>query len=316
VTSYGATAYEAIVAPIFRARCIECHGEEKQKVKLALHTWEALTRGSDAGPVLMGGKPAESPLLARLRLPLSDEEHMPPEDRPQPSPEEIALLDRWIERGATQSLTLAELQLSEPLAKTAAGLPAKLAANERAHVPAEPPWEFDPVEVDQKRAPLAGKVVALQRRFPGALSYESRTSAALHFTAVGFGRDFGDAELAELAALVTELVALDLSGTAITEASAAVLARFSRLRALRARYTELGDKTVEALAALPALELLVMTGTKVTPASVAAFTRMRALRSLRVAETGAQRASQAANLPVVPSAEDLFPPAEIQTPER
>jgi hypothetical protein len=197
----------------------------------------------------MGGKPADSPLLARLRLPLSDEEHMPPEDRPQPSPEEIALLDRWIERGATQSLTLAELQLSEPLAKTAAGLPAKLAAIERAHVPAEPPWEFDPVEVDQKRAPLAGKVVALQRRFPGALSYESRTSAALHFTAVGFGRDFGDAELAELAALVTELVALDLSGTAITEASAAVLARFSRLRALRARYTELGDKTVEALAA-------------------------------------------------------------------
>src|SRR5688572_22163332 len=93
-TSAGsATAYETLIAPIFRARCIECHGEHKQKAKLALHAWDAVLRGSEAGPVFVAGQPDESVLIERLRRPVADDEHMPPEDRPQPGPEEIALLE-------------------------------------------------------------------------------------------------------------------------------------------------------------------------------------------------------------------------------
>src|SRR5687768_8918211 len=56
----GATAYDEIVVPILRARCVECHGEQKQKAKLAVHTWDSLQKGSDAGPILVAGKPDES----------------------------------------------------------------------------------------------------------------------------------------------------------------------------------------------------------------------------------------------------------------
>jgi hypothetical protein len=306
----GRSAYETLIAPMFAARCVECHGVDKQKAKLALHTWDGLARGSDAGPVLVAGQPSESVLLQRLRLPIDDEEHMPPSDHPQPSADEVALLARWIEAGASRTATLAELGLPAPLARAAEELPTRLAAVARAARVAEPVWTFDPAAVAQARAPLAAKVRELQRRFPGALSYESRTAGALHFTAVGFGREFGDGEFEVLAALGDQLVSLDVSGTAITDRAAESLARFAQLRVLRAGSTEVGDAFARAAAGLPRLELLALPETRLTAASIAGFTRMRALRALRVAGTAAERPAQAANLPVVPSAADLYPATE------
>jgi hypothetical protein len=310
------TAYEQLIAPIFQTRCVECHGEKKQKAKLALHTWEALVRGSDAGPIFAAGKPGESTLIERLRLPVADEEHMPPADRPQPAAEEIALIARWIERGASPKISIAELELSPALAKAAAELPAKLKAVASAPAETEPLWEYDPAAVEKIRAPLARHVAELQRRFPGALSYESRTSAALHFTAAGFGRDFGDAELAQLAPLRERLVSVDVSGTGITDQSAQLLGTFAQLRVLRAGYTAVGDAMVASLARLPRLESVSLPETRVTPASVATFTRLAGLKSLRLAGTQAEQAAQAANLPVGPSAADLVPPREADVKAR
>lgn len=294
----AATAYDEIVAPIFRARCVACHGEEKQKGKLALHAWERVARGGDSGPLWVAGKPAESELVRRLRLPADDEEHMPPSDEPQPSREEIDLLVRWIEGGATQSSTLAELQLSPALAAAAAELPTKLGAV-KTRGRTEPAWELDSGAVEKLRAPLAASVADLQRRFPGALSYESRSSAALHFTAAGLGRDFGDEEIARLAAVREALVSLDLSNTAVTDRSAGVLAGCTQLRVLRLGFTTVGDETGRALAALKKLEILAMPGTAIGEASVAAWQRLPALRRLHVDETPAAAAARAAKLPVV-----------------
>lgn len=308
----AASAYDEIVAPIFRARCIECHGEQKQKAKLGLHTWEAAMKGSASGPVIVAGRPADSTLMERLRLPASDEDHMPPADHAQPAPEEIAVLAEWIARGATRTATLADLHLAEPLATAARALPAKLAARAgtTAAAPVDPLWQLDPAAVAAARAPLAAKVAELQRHFPGGLSYESRTSAALLFTAAGFGRDFDDAALALLAPLQAQLVSLDVSGTGITERSAEVIGGFTRLRVFRASGTRVGDAVAQRLAALPAIESVTLSATAITEASVGPLTKLRTLRALRVAETAAAAAAQAANLPVGPSAADLLPPSE------
>src|SRR5689334_19712735 len=53
IPARAASAYDEVVAPILRARCAECHGEQKQKAKLALHTWETLMHGSEGGPVIV-----------------------------------------------------------------------------------------------------------------------------------------------------------------------------------------------------------------------------------------------------------------------
>jgi hypothetical protein len=309
----AAGAYDEIIAPIFQARCVECHGEQKQKAKLALHNWEGLIRGSDGGPVIMAGRPGESVLLQRLQLPVSDDDHMPPAEHAQPGPEEVALVARWIEKGATRTATLRDLELSTPLAAAARDLPARLAALRRPAVMTDAPWELNAVAVERARAPRAAAVLELQRRFPGALSYESRTSAALHFTAAGFGTAFGDAELAALKSVARDLTSVDLSRTSITDQSAGVLVGMANLRVLRASATKLGDATVAQLAALPKLESLALSDTQVTAASVAVLSRVRSLRALHVAGTAAERPAQSANLPVGPSAADLLPPVAPET---
>jgi hypothetical protein len=251
-----------------RARCAECHGEQKQKAKLALHTWETLMRGSEGGPVIVAGKPAESLLLQRLRLPLADDDHMPPSDKPQPAAEEIALLARWVERGASHTDGIDALKLSPELAAAAAELPKKLSGVAKSE--ADPVWELDEAAVNKARAPLAAKVAELQKKFPGALSYESRTSATLHFTAAGLGHEFGDAELALLAPLGAQLVLLDVSGTSVTDKSSDVLKMFTQLRVLRANFTEVGDATVAALKTLPKLESITLHATKASAGSAGA----------------------------------------------
>ncbi len=294
----GATsAYAAVIEPMLVARCAECHGEKKQKARLALHTWEALNLGSDAGPVLHAGKPKESPLLGRMRLPLHDEEHMPPSDRAQPAPEEIELLERWIFAGANRGASLADLRLTAAQLEFAAGLPAKLAALARAD--AEPAWELDAAAVARRRAPHAAAVAVLQEAFPGALGYESRTAATLRFNAAGFGARFDDAALARLLPLAEVLADLDLAGTGVTDACGDTLARFRALRVLRLTFTAIGDRAMQSLGAADNLATLAVHGTKVTDASIAAWRSLPALKRLHVGETAAVDAAVAAGLPVV-----------------
>jgi hypothetical protein len=96
----AADLYSDEVHPLLVERCGKCHGPSKQKARLALHTPEGIAGGSFNGPVVVPGDPAASELHRRVSLPLDDEDHMPPEDEPQMTAEEIALLERWIREGA------------------------------------------------------------------------------------------------------------------------------------------------------------------------------------------------------------------------
>jgi hypothetical protein len=92
--------FAAVILPVLDRSCVSCHGPEKAKGKLRVDTHAALLKGGDAGPALIPGKPAESELLKRILLPLDHDDHMPPEGRPQPTTNEVALLKWWIDAGA------------------------------------------------------------------------------------------------------------------------------------------------------------------------------------------------------------------------
>lgn len=92
--------FAEVIQPILLQRCSACHGPEKQKGGLRLDSLEALLKGGKDGPALVAGSAHDSHLIQRLRLPIDDEDHMPPESKPQPTPAEITLLEWWIDRGA------------------------------------------------------------------------------------------------------------------------------------------------------------------------------------------------------------------------
>lgn len=88
------------VAPILERTCVKCHNPDKHKADLLLTTLDGLRKGSENGAVVVPGKPDDSELLLRCLLPLDDEDHMPPEGKPQPTEQELATLRAWIAAGA------------------------------------------------------------------------------------------------------------------------------------------------------------------------------------------------------------------------
>ncbi|MEX0704670.1 MAG: PSD1 and planctomycete cytochrome C domain-containing protein [Planctomycetales bacterium] len=88
------------VLPLFQAKCVQCHGAAKHESGLRLDHRESAWKGGDSGPAIVPGKSGESELLSRVA---SDDEftRMPPVDEGDPlTPEQIAIVRRWIDAGA------------------------------------------------------------------------------------------------------------------------------------------------------------------------------------------------------------------------
>src|SRR5690606_29094078 len=129
------------------------------------------------------------------------------------------------------------------------------------------------------RAPLADQVKKLQTKYPSLLLYESRQSADLELNASLLGPAFGDADLAAFAPLAARLVRVDLTGTAVTDASATHLASLTSLRSLGLAGTQITDKTITALGGLEKLETLAVYGTGVTPDALAGLKNVKRIYS-------------------------------------
>ena len=92
--------FAAHIQPFLERVCTKCHNPDKTKGELLLTTVEGIQKGGDYGEVIVPGDPKESALLYRCRYPLDDDEHMPPEGKPQPTERELQLLEAWIAAGA------------------------------------------------------------------------------------------------------------------------------------------------------------------------------------------------------------------------
>lgn len=124
------------VRPILTENCLSCHGPDpaSRKAGLRLDTAEGLLEETDSrGPVLVPGKPAESPLYQRLITTDPDELMPPPESHKQLPPEQIALLKRWIEEGGHWQPHWAFLKPERPAVPSVEG---ELAAQVRTPVDA------------------------------------------------------------------------------------------------------------------------------------------------------------------------------------
>lgn len=86
------------IKPILEKHCTKCHGEEKDKGGLALHTKFHAFKESDSGEVtIISGKPEESLLFKKITE-TDEDEIMPPKGAL--SDDKIAILKQWILEGA------------------------------------------------------------------------------------------------------------------------------------------------------------------------------------------------------------------------
>lgn len=106
----GQPTYTAIIHPMFEEYCVSCHGEKKSKGGLRMDTLENLLKGGDSGPCLDPVNFKESLIGNRIALPLDDDDHMPPDGKPQLSESQLTVLRWWMDAGAPTDKTLGELK--------------------------------------------------------------------------------------------------------------------------------------------------------------------------------------------------------------
>lgn len=98
VAASASVDYVHAIQPVFKERCVSCHGALQQKAGLRLDTGSSTRQGGKNGPIVSQTSPDSSPLLVRLRTQDLDE-RMPPEGEPLTS-DQIEAIRTWIEQGA------------------------------------------------------------------------------------------------------------------------------------------------------------------------------------------------------------------------
>jgi uncharacterized membrane protein/YHS domain-containing protein len=269
-------AFTGVIQPVLQKDCVACHGPEKAKGDLRLDSLQALLKGSKNGPVVVPGKSATSELFTRLNLPPESDDHMPPDGKPQPSEEDIALLQWWLDAGAPADKLVRDLK---PPANVSRILAARFGAGAAPAPVAAAAVAPKPL---QAALPLAAKTA---EELGIVLCALSATEPWLQCNASIAGTNFGDSELAKLAPLGPNVRWLDLAGTAVTDAGLAKLSALPNLTRLHLERTAITDAALPGLAGLPNLEYLNLYATAVTDAGLEPLQKMPKLKQLYLWQT-------------------------------
>lgn len=279
--------YSDIVHPILERRCVQCHKAGKAKGKYRMDSYELLVKGGKEGPGIEIGKSANSNIVVRMELPKDDEEHMPPEGKPDIEDHELAVIKWWIDNGADEKKSLADFDVPAPvkeaLAKIAPGN-GKASGAEEGDAPKETvAGHGSPTKLPNEA--LKSSVAGISKEFPGALSFESQQSDLLTFTAVSLRGNLDDAAFKKLESVTPQFVTVDLSATKITDQAVAQLGSSKNLRLIRLAETGVTDASIDTLLKLPTLESINLYGTKVTDAGVSKLASMGNLKRLYLWKT-------------------------------
>lgn len=283
-----AVIYTDVVAPIMQSKCVACHGEDKKKGKLQLHTYAAMLKGgSDGETTVIPKNIKDSLLLVRANLPTDDDEHMPPSDEPQLSKEEVAILKWWIETGASENATVASVKAPADVEGALAVLLAKGLPKVVAPAKVEKPKAKPLTDAEKKQvADVTAKLQALN----ATLMPLAQDTELQRLGVVNAADKFGDKELALLAPIAQHLAWVDLSRSQVTDAAAETLAKMTNLERLHLENTKITDATVAKLGSLQKLEYLNLYGTKVTDGGMAKLATAKGLKKLFVWQTGVTQA--------------------------
>lgn len=266
-----AQVFADVVQPILQQNCASCHGPDKRKGDLRLDTIAGIQKGGEGGAALVAGKSANSEMIQRMLLPLEDDDHMPPAGKPQPTEDQVAMLQWWIDSGAQADKKVVDLN-PPPAVVDAISSQLGIAA------PAGP--NAAPIPLDQ----LSADITALGD-IPGLIILPLGPKQPFLSVNAANAHPFGDAQLARLAPLAPNIKSLNLAFTKVTDAGLAPIAKMPNLERLRLERTSISDAGIKSLAGLRHLSYLNLYATNVTDDALPILKSLPALRQLYVWQT-------------------------------
>ncbi len=272
-----AYVYSDVVKPILQTKCYSCHGENKQKGKLRMDDSLLLMKGGKDGKVIKAGNAKESEMIKRLLLPVDNEDHMPPKEKSQPSENQIALLDWWINQGAGFGRKVKEVAQPDKIVPVLFALQKTTVVEKEAmDIPVSKVEEADLAAIEKMKA--SGIVV-----LPVAQSS--------HYLQANFVTDtlISNEDLQLLSSVKKQLIWLKLGYTNISDANMAAIGQLGNLTRLSLEHTPISDNGLHAVQSLTHLQYLNLVGTAVTSQGVLQLKNLQSLRSLYLYQTKINR---------------------------
>jgi uncharacterized membrane protein/mono/diheme cytochrome c family protein len=289
-----ADVYHDVVRPILQTRCYGCHGANKQKGKLRMDDSVLLMKGGKDGKIIERGKPEESDMIKRLLLPVDNEDHMPPKEKPQPSENQIALLQWWISQGAEFGKKVKDISQPEKIGRL-------LLALQKPIITEKTPMDI-PDEVVEK---ADGSVIEqMKQRGITVLPLAQNNN----WLSVNFVTDKKvNAEVLQwLPAIKKQLIWLKMGDTDISDSSMRVIGQLGNLRWLSLENTNITDKGIESIQSLKNLRYLNLVGTKVTTRGIMQLKELKFLHSLYLYRTNISKSDW-------PELQKAFPKTRIDS---
>lgn len=271
VSSHPNSFFARHIYPVLDAKCVACHGTNKEQGGLRLDSYESLMAGGKDGTVIAPRNPDGSLLLKKVTLPPHDPHFMPAEGRTPLTPDELARIRAWVLQGASPE---------------AASVPGIFIAEDQ---------EVAPPPVGDYSA-LMGEIRQMQQSQGAKLvPVSANPSDGLILRTTDVASSFDDAQLAKFQRFAPFIVEAELGRTAVTDAGVETLSQYKSLRALHLEGTAVTGRTLAKLSSLSKLAYLNLSATKVTSDAVAPLKGKPNLRHLYLFNTPAEPASIADN---------------------
>ena len=267
-----ANAYTDIVQPIFENKCYTCHNKSKKKGGLRLDEPELILKGGKDGEVVNPGDAEGSEMIKRILLPHTDDDHMPPKEKPQLKENEIALLHWWIATGASFDKKVKEIEQPEKIKPVLLALQNKQIKTKIQDIPAAPVAAAD--EKILKQLHDRGVAIIPVTRNSNYLS--------ANFVAVD---SMTGTDLSLLISIKKQLTWLKLSGKHISDSMVTLVAQLTKLTRLQLDNTSITDKGLASLRLLNELQYLNLVGTGVTAKGVLQLKDLPHLQSVYLYKT-------------------------------
>jgi uncharacterized membrane protein len=264
--------YDQLIAPIFEAKCISCHGNKVKRGALNMSHPDSLLIGGDGGPVIANGSPQQSELFRRITLPQKNTKFMPPTNSVL-TYDEIKTIEWWIEQGASFEHRVSDVKVPDnmnPLLLRRFGLNTE-----------KRPWyekvqlaALDSLHINNLQQNgfiinnLGGKNPLLDVRYSGAdLSKEKMAllePAKKHITWLALSETNIENEWLSVFSDFSNLTRLELDKTNITDEGITHLKGLLHLEVLNLYASEVTDKVLPTLEQMSGLKRVYLSETKVT----------------------------------------------------
>ena len=277
----NAVLYTAMVAPVLHDNCYGCHGGGRSKGGLRLDDPANILKGGKDGPVIVAGNAGSSLLVKRILLPLDDDHHMAPREKPQLTTAEVKLLRWWIETGATFDRPVAQLpqdnDIHAVLAAFHDGTAGPVAASAISTTIADS---------DMPASPIKPAPAETLKRLSAAGALVLPIAAGSNYLTVSFPADtIGRDALGALVLVREQLVELKCSDLSVGDEIVAVAAGCPHLVRLWLDHTKITGKDLGKLDTLAGLRYLNLTSTGVDDVSVRALSGAKKLKEIFLYQT-------------------------------